>query len=169
MVGQNSGLGIKITFTLASSDMRQHYAPLKRALIGLAFAVGCSASEQERTERTPQVTPGEVRAPVPCGIAGGDSIVFSNLVPAPETEDVSGYQIALRPSAGVWTGSFRRAEGELGRINHELVDLRLNSTQGTIAFLMPKEKDSSSFVPYKGQAAVPMTLYRVVNGKPIRQ
>jgi hypothetical protein len=99
-------------------------------------------------------------------------LVFSNLESAPETQDLSGFEVTLIHSASGWGGTFREARGELGR-PQPLTGLYLDSLSHVVRFSMPDASDTSLFQgtvscdslwgtlkAYRTTPAVPMTLRR---------
>ena len=174
-------MNTRTTFTSALSNMtiRARSIRLLSAVSLLVAACACRRTAPPVGGTVTGEVPKDATAPASCGVGSGDSLIFSNLVAAPGTEDVSGFQISLRPSTPVWTGSFRIAEGELGRVNHDFVDLRLDVARGTISFRLPEDGDTSSysgtfrcdslsgeFHPYTGKPPIEITFRRVqANGR----
>lgn len=63
---------------------------------------------------------------------GQDTLVFSDVAIAEETEDASGTEISLWSEGGAWRGEVRQAEGELGA-PRPLQSLRLDPQSGSLA------------------------------------
>ncbi len=79
-----------------------------------------------------------------CLQSPGDSVVFSDVIEAEVTGDLSGFEFTLVRTVEGWSGFSREATGEFGGVG-ALVSLMLDTLDHRVEFALPSAVDTAYF------------------------
>jgi hypothetical protein len=108
-----------------------------RKLGALLWTAAIAMSCGDKSKTTPSLR----AATITDSCVSGDSLVFSTVAADSETKDLSGREIVLRRRGGAWTGSSRKAVGELGPFV-SLENIKGDTVPGPISFSIPGGLDT---------------------------